>query len=133
MPAQALLDKYPSNVIMKNLKGNFLSLIGKEQEAIQVLDQVLKEAPEINVARYFKALAYYRAGDKKNAQTTFEEFLAHKPSPAWQAYTDYMLGEIALSNGDRKSAWQYFKDGTNTYGKYNPNLKMILKMRKGEI
>jgi len=132
-PTQALLDKYPSNVIMKNLKGNFLSLTGKTQEAIQVLDQVLKDSPEINVARYFKGLAYYRAGDNKNAQATFEEFLAHKPSPAWQAYTHYMLGIIVLKNGDRQAAWQHFKDGTNVYGKYSPNLKMILKMRKGEI
>ncbi|MFO1463766.1 MAG: tetratricopeptide repeat protein [bacterium] len=131
--AQTLLDKYPANIIMKNLKGNFLSLIGQNQAAIQVLDEVLKESPETNVARYFKALAYYRAGDLAAAQANFEEFLANKPSPAWQAYAHYMLGHIALRNGQRDVAWKNFKAGENVYGKYAPNLKMILKMRRGEI
>ena len=118
---------------MKNLKGNFLSLTGQTQKAIEVLDDVLKTAPEINVARYFKGLAYYRAKDFASAKTAFEEFLAHKPSPAWQAYTHYMLGDMALKNGQREEAWQQFKAGENVYGKYAPNLKMILKMRKKEI
>lgn len=131
--AQKLLDKYPADIIMKNLKGNFLSLIGKQAEAIEVLNGVLKEDPSINVARYFRGLAYYRSKDQAAAKQSFDEFLANKPSPAWQAYTHYMLGHIALKNGQREEAFSQFKAGEKAYGKYNANLKMILKMRKGEI
>ncbi|HCU24478.1 MAG TPA: hypothetical protein DF383_05620 [Deltaproteobacteria bacterium] len=128
--AQNLLNKYPDNVIMRNLKGNFLSLLGKLSEAVAVLDEVLRMAPEVNVPRYFKGLAYFRARDYAAAQKNFEEFMAHQPSPAWRAYTYYMLGQIALKNGNRKQAWDYFKAGENAYGGYNANLKMILQMRR---
>lgn len=131
--AQKLLDKYPANIIMKNLKGNFLSLTGKQAEAIEVLNGVLKEDPSINVARYFRGLAYNRSGDYASAKLSFEEFLANKPSAAWQAYAHYMLGHIALRNGQREEAFSQFKAGEKAYGKYNANLKMILKMRRGEI
>ncbi|HKY62767.1 MAG TPA: tetratricopeptide repeat protein [bacterium] len=131
--AQTLLDKYPSNIMMRNLKGNFLSLNRKFPEAQATLDEVLAMAPEVNVARYFKALAYNRAGDKKMAAATFQEFLDHNPPKAWQAYAHYMLGVLALQDGKREEAWKHFKAGENAYGDYTPNLKMILKMRRGEV
>src|SRR5262249_10175072 len=130
--AQGLVGKYPQNVIMKNLSGNFLSLLGKNSEAQANLDEVLKSAPEINVARYFKGMAYYRAGDRSNAKQSFESFLQNKPSPAWQAYAHYMLGTIALQEKNPDQAWDHFKAGEKAYGKFTPNLKMILKMRRGE-
>ena len=131
--AQALLDKYPQNIIMRNLKGNFLSLTRKFPEAQATLDEVLKMDPKINVARYFKALAYNRAGDKKMAAATFQEFLDNKPPKAWQAYAHYMLGILALQEGKRDEAWKHFKAGEDAYGDYAPNLRMILKMRRGEV
>lgn len=131
--AQVLIDKYPGNVMMRNMKGNFLSLIRKFPEAQATLDEVLKMAPEVNVARYFKGLAYYRAGDKKTAAATFQDFLDHNPPKAWQAYAHYMLGTIALQGGNREEAWKQFKAGENAYGHYAPNLKMILRMRRGDV
>jgi tetratricopeptide (TPR) repeat protein len=62
--AQTLLDKYPQNIMMRTMKGNFLSLTRKFPEAQATLDEVLKMAPEVNVARYFKGLAYNRAGGR---------------------------------------------------------------------
>ncbi len=131
--AQTLIDKYPQNIMMRTLEGNFLSLIRKFPEAQATLDEVLKMDPQINVARYFKGLAYNRAGDKKMAAATFQDFLDHNPPKAWQAYAHYMLGVLALQEGNRQEAWKQFKAGENAYGDYAPNLKMILKMRRGDV
>jgi tetratricopeptide (TPR) repeat protein len=128
--ADTLLQTYPQNIMMKNLKGNFLSLLRRTPEALAVLDEVLQTAPEINVARYYKGMAYWRAKDIPNAKAQFQEFMAHQPSSAWQAYTHYMLGRIALSEGNRSEAFEQFKKGSRVYGDYKPNLQMVLQMRR---
>ncbi len=128
--AQKLLETYPANLIMKNLKGNFLSLTGKNAEALAVYDEVLKQAPELNVARYFKGMAYFRSRDLSNSKIAFEQFLQNQPTPAWQSYAQYMLGQIALKENRRGEAFKHFKAGHHAYGDYQPNLKMILQMRK---
>jgi len=129
---QELIQAYPQNIIMRNIQGNFLSLLGRHTEAQASLDEVLKLDPKVNVARYFKALDYYRAGNTKESQHWFEDFLKNQPTPAWQAYAYYMLGTIELRNNNRQKAFDNFKAGYKAYDNYTPNLKMILKMRNEE-
>lgn len=128
--ADGLLLSYPQNVIMKNIKGNFLSLLRRTDEALAVLNQVLQEAPEVNLARYYKGMAYWRAHDVPKAKEQFLEFQSHQPSPAWMAYSYYMLGQIALKEDKRAEAFELFKKGSRVYGDYKANLKMVLKMRQ---
>ncbi|MGH7830411.1 MAG: tetratricopeptide repeat protein, partial [Candidatus Binatia bacterium] len=59
--AATILQKYPHNVILLNMKGNFQSYLGQHEQARGTFDQVLKTDPAINVARYYKAMDYYRA------------------------------------------------------------------------
>jgi len=129
---QELLKKYPQNVIAKVHQGRFLKRMRKNQEAIKVFDEVLKEHPEISVAIYFKAESYRRMGMRDKAEKMFKEYLATKPSPPWQAYTYHHLGLIALEKKKRKEALEYFKTGSSVYGKYKANLRMVLKMRRGQ-
>jgi tetratricopeptide (TPR) repeat protein len=131
--AENILEKYPTNIIMKNLKGNFLMLLGKYPESRNIFEEVLHEAPEINVARYYLGLNFYRTKNIPTAKMWFEQFLSHHPNPAWQAYAHYMLGEIALKQNDRSTAWKHFKEGYRAYDDYKPNLRRLLQMRKNEI
>ncbi len=131
--ADKILGKYPTNIIMKNLKGNFLSMLRRYDESKKVLEAVLQEAPEINVARYYLGLNDYRAKKYPTAKTWFEQFLSHQPNPAWQAYAHYLLGEIALKEKNRDAAWKNYKAGYSAYEDYKPNLRRILQMRKNEI
>jgi hypothetical protein len=42
------------------------------------------------------------------------------------------LGLIALKNNQRGEAREHFRAGDKAYGRYKPNLNMLLDMRKGE-
>jgi Putative Zn-dependent protease, contains TPR repeats len=125
------LDKtYPNNVIVLVNKGQFLSRLGKHPEAQATLDQVLKIDPKISVALYFKALDFQRWNKPEEAKRLFEDYLKTQPARAWQAYAYYNLGHLALREGNKEKAMEYFKAGYKADDNDPRNLKMILKLRK---
>lgn len=128
--ANRLLQKYPGNIIAKVHQGRFYLSLGKTKQALRVFDEVLKEDPKITVALFFKGRALVRLGKVQEAKAVFKEFLKSHQNPAWQAYAYYQLGHIALREKNRKQAFADFKAGNKAYGRYKPNLKMILKLRK---
>ena len=84
-----------------------------------------------------EAQSYFDAGVQAFTQGKLAEAQAQL-SQAIASYADYaqahyMLGHIALKSGQREEAFSQFKAGEKAYGKYSPNLKMILKMRRGDI
>ena len=103
---------------------------GKSLEALKTFQELRKKYPDHRVSLFFIGEIYDRIGPIEKARESYESYLQTQPSPAWQSYAYYKLGHIALKQKDRKLALQHFKAGYHIYSEYEPNLKMILKMRK---
>ncbi len=124
------LKDYPENVISKNLLVDFYGMQKNYVQAHKVLDDLLKNNPDIFVAQFFKGKTYLREGKRVEARRFYEQYLKTQPNNAWTAYALTDLGLIDLQEGKENEAYEKFKTAYRTYPDYHFPLKQLQKLRK---
>ncbi len=126
---EAVLKKYPENIVAKNSLGDIYINQGKYKEAHQLFEMVKKQDPQITVAKFFKGKIYGKENKIPEARKSYEEFLATNPAPAWRSYALTDLAFLDLQQKDEKSAYDKFKTAYRIYPDNSASLKELNKLR----
>lgn len=125
-----LLQKYPDNVIFKNILGDIYASQRNYVEAHKMFDAVLSVHPDINLPRFFKAKTFFMAGNYVEARKWYEDFIARKPTPEWASYAVADLGRLDLKEGKEKEAYHRFKEALHLYGDNKAALRELQNLRE---
>ena len=100
-------------------RAKILYELDRNEDAIKELDYTISKDPYYCGERYYlRGLLYAEAGDLEKAQ----EDLSFGAGQTWGqgGLLPYAQGKIALAQGDKESALQYFQDAESTYGLPDP-------------
>jgi tetratricopeptide (TPR) repeat protein len=96
----------PEEALFHGLRGDALRKLGREREAIAAFDQALQRQPEYFHYYLQRGLAYQALGETGSANADLERSVALLPTaPAMNS-----LGQLALNQGDRARAMEYFAE-----------------------
>ncbi|MFW9819706.1 MAG: tetratricopeptide repeat protein, partial [Candidatus Thorarchaeota archaeon] len=127
---EELLEKYPKNNILHNYKAYWLSLLGKNQEALNILYGLIKEEPE-------KAIHHDTVGEilitLKKYEKAIEEFqkAIELNSNDWFLYQTYIkLGICHKELGNHDFALRNLKKGKELTKKSTSDIETKQKWLK---
>ncbi|GEM_PF-880035 len=129
---QRLLKKYPGNVVAKNLITEVYLRQGNYTEAHRMMDDVLKNNPEIRIPKIQKGWAYMRENNWEEARRWLGAFLATHPTPEWKSYALADLGRIDLKEGKEAEAYEHFKQAYRACDCNSGALREVQKIRRRE-
>jgi tetratricopeptide (TPR) repeat protein len=132
VPLENALKKYPENVIAKNLLVSFYDMRGSTVQAHALIDSLLKNNPEVTIAKYFKAYTYYRENKLAEARQWYQDYLATKPNKEWNSFTLFDLGMISLREKKETEAYDEFKEAYRADSNNSAALKQLQGLRRNE-
>jgi tetratricopeptide (TPR) repeat protein len=95
-----------------------LEALGKREEAIGELNEILKTAPQDLDARLTRAVLRLESQDAKQREAAFGELKELAAQYPGNAAVRYNLGRAFLSKGDNASAWQELKKSADLQKDY---------------
>ncbi|MFO7812540.1 MAG: M48 family metalloprotease [Pelovirga sp.] len=102
--AEQAIAGEPKEALFYGLRGDALRKQGRERDAIAAFDQALQRQPEYFHYYLQRGLAYQALGETGPANADLERSVALLPTaPAMNS-----LGQLALKQGDRTRAMEYF-------------------------
>ncbi|HMW34036.1 MAG TPA: tetratricopeptide repeat protein, partial [bacterium] len=102
---ESKLAYQPESVRFAQLADAYLDM-GQYDQAITILTDGLQKFPYYDTARLILAKAYYRRGEKKQAQEYIREFLQSHPA---HVAAHKLLGDLALEEDDVVSAVKKYR------------------------
>jgi tetratricopeptide (TPR) repeat protein len=107
--ALALLDKaikiQPNESSFWELRGHAWQMNKNSDNAEKAFTTAIGKNPELFSPYLYRGILRFEQGNKSSAKTDFEKSQQLLPTPP----ASYFLGEIALKNGDKQRALQYFQ------------------------
>jgi tetratricopeptide (TPR) repeat protein len=98
---QGLLKVNPKDPVTRLLQARFQLAQGARTDAINTLEQLAHDSPELPLPRFYLGLAYAGKGESARAISSFNDTLERNPDFIW-AYVS--LGEIQNQQGNPKVA-----------------------------
>jgi Flp pilus assembly protein TadD len=110
----------PDKILYQKRIERALEALGKREEALVELNEILKTNPKDPETRLNRALLLRQSEDPKDRDLATEEIKSLADQYPENAVVHYDLGRSYLSKGDAASAWQQLKESADLRKDYIP-------------
>lgn len=109
MMADSILQMYPENIIMQQVKGEIKLDQKKFADAVEIFDKAYKQDPSINRSLYFKGVALTGAKKYGEARFVLEEYMSTNISTQSRSDTYFRLGLISEAEQKKDQAIEEYE------------------------